>query len=277
MLVTLCSTDIKWEDKAANFKYLHSLFLQFDFKPDIIVLPEMFNTGFTMNISMAEDIPSSPTLKWMQEMASKFNSAIIGSFPVLNKNNNLSGSGEVVFNRAFFVLPDGSFKYYDKHHLFRMGEENSHYTPGEERTVVKFKGVRFALNVCYDLRFPVWSRNVGNEYDVLVNVANFPAPRAKVIEPLCRARAIENIAYMLFVNRVGEDPQCKYVQSSYAVDYKGDIIGEDLSSNMVSSEIDGYRFSADAKITNVNIDIDKLNLFREKFPAWMDADKFELN
>lgn len=278
MLVTLCSTDIKWEDKVSNLKYLDTLFSQFFFSPDLVILPEMFTTGFTMNSSMAEDIESSQTLKWMQSAAAKYNFAIVGSFPVVAEKKDLSGSKKIMVNRAFFVLPDSSFHYYDKRHLFRMGEENNHYTGGDEKCIVEYKGVRFALNVCYDLRFPVWSRNVDNEYDVLVNVANFPAPRVKVIEPLCRARAIENMAYMLFVNRVGEDPQCKYPPSSIAVDYKGDIIGENITEKLNLNDFDRllYPSSSDLQIINAEINIESLHLFRDKFPAWMDADKFEI-
>ena len=276
MLVTLCSTDIKWENKFSNIKYLDSLFSQFDFSPDLVILPEMFNTGFTMNISMAEDISDSQTLKWMQRTAAKYNFAIMGSFPVLLDENNLSGRGKVMVNRAFFVFPDSSYQYYDKRHLFRMGEENNHYSGGKEKSIVHYKGISFALNICYDLRFPVWSRNIDNEYDVLINIANFPASRVKVIEPLCRARAIENMAYMLFVNRVGEDPQCSYVPSSYAIDYKGDIVGKEISGEFKLESIDCVGYSSDLQVINIEIDVEALHLFRDRFPAWMDEDKFEI-
>ena len=276
MLVTLCSTDIKWEDKISNMKYLDNLFSQFDFSPDLVILPEMFTTGFTMNSTMAEKMTSSPTLKWMQSTSAKFNCAIVGSIPVMLEENSLSGRGKIIVNRALFVLPDSSYHYYDKRHLFRMGEEHNHYYEGKERCIVEYKGLRFALNVCYDLRFPVWSRNIDNGYDVLINVANFPAPRANVLEPLCRARAIENISYMLFVNRVGEDPQCKYLPSSYAVDYKGNIIGKDISEEYKSNEFSGSLCFSNPQIINVEIFEEPLKSFRNKFPAWMDADKFEI-
>ena len=261
MVVTLCSTGIIWEDKDSNFLNLESLFSNFSFDTDLVILPEMFSTGFTMNHSMAESIQDSRTLKWMQDMASRHNFALVGSFPV-SIEDNISEVNYIV-NRAFFVLPDGSFKFYDKRHLFRMGEENTHYSPGQEKCIVEYKGVRFALNICYDLRFPVWSRNISNEYDVLINVANFPASRVKVIEPLCKARAIENLSYMLFVNRTGTDPQCSYVESSFAVDFKGENIGDVQNCSGVS-------------IINADIDIVALRSFREKFPAWMDADKFAI-
>lgn len=262
MLVTLCSTDIIWENEAANLKELDALFSQFTFIPDIIILPEMFSTGFTMDSSFARTVEESDSLCWMRRKASQMNCAIVGSLPVVNGGEKLSGREEIV-NRLFFVLPHGSYHYYDKRHLFRMGEENSHYTAGKQKCIVEYGGVRFALTVCYDLRFPVWSRNVGNEYDVLLNVANFPEPRVNVIEPLCRARAIENISYMLFTNRSGEDPQCKYVPSSFAFDFKGNNIGKE-------------EYISGIQIINANIDIDSLHSFRENFPAWMDADEFNL-
>ena len=262
MLVTLCSTDIIWENEAANLKVLDALFSQFAFKPDIIILPEMFSTGFTMDSSLARSMDESDSLIWMKRKASQMQCAIVGSLPVVDGIDQLSGKEKIV-NRLFFLFPDGSFHYYDKRHLFRMGEENSHYTAGKEKCIVEYGGVRFALNVCYDLRFPVWSRNVGNEYDVLLNVANFPQPRVSVIEPLCRARAIENISYMLFTNRTGEDPQCRYVPSSFAFDFKGNNIGRE-------------EYISGIQIINADIDIGSLRSFREKFPAWMDADGFNL-
>ena len=263
MLVTLCSTDIIWENEAANLKVLDALFSQFAFKSDVFILPDMFSTGFTMDSSLARPMNDSDSLLWMMRKASQNDCAIVGSVPVVvGRGEQLSGR-EMIVNRLFFVLPDGSYHYYDKRHLFRMGEENNHYTSGKEKCIVEYRGVRFALTVCYDLRFPVWSRNIGNEYDVLLNVANFPQPRVNVIEPLCRARAIENISYMLFANRSGCDPQCKYVPSSFAFDFKGNNIGNE-------------EYISGIQIINADIDIDSLRIFREKFPAWMDADDFNL-
>lgn len=152
-----------------------------------------------------------------------------------------------------------------------MGTENRYYAAGKEKCIVPYKGVRFSLNVCYDLRFPVWSRNICNEYDVLVNVANFPASRVSVIKPLVRARAIENQAYCLFVNRVGRDDLARYELSSFAADYLGNACGERVLLPRAEKVMSG------SGILKVVIDMEKLVRFREKFPVWEDADRFTLN
>ena len=260
MKITAISLDIAWENKEANFKKVESLLSQIDDTGDVVILPEMFSTGFTMNKSLAEDA-AGITLHWMVATASKYDVALVGSFP-------FSQNGREMFNRAYFVMPDGSWKQYDKRHLFRMGDENNHYTRGDETCVVDYKGVKFALNICYDIRFPVWSRNKGNKYDVLVNIANFPQVRIGAIEPLVRARAIENMSYAVFVNRDGSDPLCKYCPSSQIYDFKGAPVAEEVYMNDSS----GFR----TQVLTCNIDIDAQEEFRFKFPAWMDADTFNV-
>lgn len=260
MKITVCSLDIAWEDKRLNFKKIESIFEQLDNPGDLFVLPEMFSTGFTMNTDLAEDA-AGETLKWMVSFAGKHDIAIIGSFPYTQ-------NGREVFNRAYFVKPDGSWENYDKRHLFRMGDENNHYTRGEEKCIVNYKGVRFALNVCYDIRFPVWSRNIGNKYDVLVNIANFPESRIEAIEPLVRARAIENMSYSVFVNRDGKDIMCTYCPSSQMYNFKGGSI----SKETYVTDCTGCR----TQVLSCDIDMDALSDFRYKFPAWMDADTFNV-
>ncbi len=260
MKVTAISLDIAWENKQLNFQKVESLISQMEDKGDLIILPEMFSTGFTMNLSLAEDA-AGETLKWMIETAGKHDVAILGSFP-------FTQNGREVFNRAYFVKPDGTWSHYDKRHLFRMGEENKHYTRGDEKCIVEYKGIKFALNICYDIRFPVWSRNKGNKYDVLLNIANFPEVRIKAIEPLVRARAIENISYAIFVNRDGKDPQCIYCPSSQMYDFRGDSIAQEYSL----TDSQGCR----TQMLTCNIDNESLNDFRDKFPAWMDADTFNV-
>ena len=260
MKVTAISLDIAWENKQLNFQKVESLISQMEDKGDLIILPEMFSTGFTMNLSLAEDA-AGETLKWMIETANRHNIAIMGSFP-------FTQNGREVFNRAYFVKPDGTWSHYDKRHLFRMGDENRHYTRRDEKCIVEYKGVKFALNICYDIRFPVWSRNKGNKYDVLLNIANFPEVRIKAIEPLVRARAIENISYAIFVNRDGNDPLCVYCPSSQMYDFKGDPIAEEY----FLTDSQGCR----TQMITCNIDIESLNDFRDKFPAWMDADTFNV-
>ena len=260
MKITVCSLDIAWEDKQLNFQKVESLLDQMEQPGDLFVLPEMFSTGFTMNTSLAEDA-AGETLKWMIATAQKYNVALMGSIPY-------SQNGREVFNRAYFVYPCGTWKHYDKRHLFRMGEENNHYTRGEDKCIVEYKGVNICLNICYDIRFPVWSRNIGNRYDVLINIANFPEVRINAIEPLIRARAIENMAYGIFVNRDGKDPMCVYCPSSQMYDYKGAPIAEEF----YLKDCTGFN----TQMLSCNINLEELNDFRFKFPAWMDADTFNV-
>ena len=260
MKITVCSLDIAWEDKQKNFEKIESLLSQLETPCDLFILPEMFSTGFTMNTKLAEDAEGE-TLKWMKTTAAKFNTAIIGSFPYINNNRDF-------VNRAYFVKPDGSCDKYDKRHLFRMGEENSHYTRGDEKCIVEYKGVNICINVCYDIRFPVWSRNIGNKYDVLVNIANFPQVRIDAIEPLIRARAIENIAYGIFVNRDGNDPMCQYCPSSQIYNFKGGSIANEF----YLTDSHGSK----TQMLTAELDMEALNDFRYKFPAWMDADTFNV-
>lgn len=260
MKVCSISLNIAWEDKKINFSKTESLLSQLDSNIDLVILPEMFSTGFTMDKSIAEDA-AGETLKWMISAAGKYNMAILGSFPYTQ-------NGREVFNRAYFVMPDGSWSHYDKRHLFRMGDENNHYTRGDEKCIVEYKGIRFCINICYDIRFPVWSRNKGNRYDVLINIANFPQVRINAIEPLIRARAIENMAYGIFVNRDGQDPLCKYSPSSQMYDYKGDPV----STELILEDCQGCR----TQVLTCTIDKDALEEFRFKFPAWMDADTFNV-
>ena len=260
MKVTAISLDIAWENKQLNFQKVESLISQMEDKGDLIILPEMFSTGFTMNLSLAEDA-AGETLKWMIETANKHNIAIMGSFP-------FTQNGREVFNRAYFVKPDGTWSHYDKRHLFRMGDENNYYTRGDEKCIVEYKGIKFALNICYDIRFPVWSRNKGNKYDVLINIANFPEVRIGAIEPLVKARAIENMSYAVFVNRDGKDPNCIYCPSSQVYDFKGTAISQEL----YITDCAGCR----TQILTFEIDKNAQDDFRDKFPAWMDADVFNI-
>ena len=260
MKITACSLDIAWEDKSRNFAKIESILQQLDNPGDVFILPEMFSTGFTMNIALAEDA-AGETLRWMKETAARYNIAIVGSFPYTQND-------KAVFNRAYFVKPDGTWNQYDKRHLFRMGNENRHYTKGEDKCIVEYKDVKFALNICYDIRFPVWSRNIGNKYDVLINIANFPSVRINAIEPLVRARAIENMAYAIFVNRDGKDLTCEYSPSSQMYNFKGEPVHEEI----YLKDCDGYN----TQILSCNIITEELYDFRYKFPTWMDADVFNV-
>lgn len=260
MKITVCSLDIAWEDKRLNFNKIESIFSKLENPGDLFVLPEMFSTGFTMNTSLAEDA-AGETLKWMLAFSKEHGIALLGSIPY-------SQNGRNFFNRAYFVKPDGTWSVYDKRHLFRMGDENNHYSRGDEKCIVEYKGVKIALNICYDIRFPVWSRNIGNKYDVLINIANFPQVRVGAIEPLIRARAIENISYAIFVNRDGSDPMCTYCPSSQIYNFKG----ENIAREQFVTDSEG----CNTQILQCEIDLESLYDFRYKFPTWMDADTFNV-
>ena len=189
-------SSIVWEKPEANLEYFDQQISKLPSTVDLVILPEMFTTGFSMNpISIAETM-EGPTVKWMVITAKIYSMAIVGSV-VIKENDQY-------FNRLFFVHPNGHIETYDKRHLFTLAKENDQYTSGNERLIVLYKGWRICPLICYDLRFPVWSRNT-NEYDLLVYVANWPSIRIDAWDTLLKARAIENISYCIGVNRVGED------------------------------------------------------------------------
>lgn len=253
MKIILLQTDICWADPVANVARLGKVIDCYD-KVDLFVLPEMFSTGFcTLPEGIAEPV-DSPTLQWMKQMACAHDCALAGSISIEEDGK--------FYNRFFFVHPDGKVQWYDKKHLFTYGGEDKHYTAGTERVVVDFRGVRFLLEVCYDLRFPVWSRNRG-DYDVALYVASWPSPRVEAWKALLRARAIENQCYVFGVNRVGKDPYCDYCGGTAAIDPYGRtlVACEDGKSEQIE----------------VSIDMNELEAFRKKFPVLSDADPFTLN
>lgn len=252
--VSLVQTDLIWEDPSANCAQLEEKLASLAGNTDVIVLPEMFATGFSMSITGAE-IGKGPTLQWMQLQAQRTNSMIIGSLKVKQQNS--------LYNRLYAVQPDGTYQVYNKRHLFRMGGEQEFYQPGDQQVIVSYLGWKIALFICYDLRFPVWSRNVAQSYDVAVYVANWPAPRANAWRTLLQARAIENLSYVIGVNRIGLDAnKLAYAGDSLLVDFKGGL-QLDLSSldQILTSELSA----------------DDLTDFRTKFPAHLDADSFSLS
>lgn len=184
------------------------------FLPDILVLPECFSTGFTMNPHAAEIFDSSASLSWMLRTAGLYDCAVAASVPVWEP-------ASARYNRFFFVTPDGVLATYDKRHLFFGGEEEA-FTPGTSRTVFQYKGWRIMPGICFDLRFPVWGRNdMEDPYDLYINVANWPAARKKASETLAAARAIENVAYVAFCNRAGRDPLMDYAGGSAVFNHRG--------------------------------------------------------
>ena len=193
--VTLIQSDIIWEDKVSNLKNYQNKISQIE-STDLIVLPEMFTTGFSMNPKDISETMSGETIQWMKSNASKMNSAICGSI-IIEEDDKY-------FNRFIWVNPDGSICQYDKKHLFSFAGEDKNYTAGNEKIIIEYKGWKICPLVCYDLRFPVWSRN-SEDYDLLIYVANWPTKRKLAWKSLLVARAIENQCYVIGVNRVGKD------------------------------------------------------------------------
>ncbi len=256
MKIALISSDTKWEspqESLDNCRFISEIILSSGASGvDLLVFPEFFNTGFSMNSSIAEDMDSY-TVKWMKSLSKDTECAVLASIPVKEK--------DYLYNRALFITPQGAIYKYDKRHLFSHSGEDKVFKAGTEKTVVAFRGVNIAIQICYDLRFPVWSRNRKLEYDLMINVANWPILRSKVIEPLAKARAIENLAYFAFVNRSGSDPNCDYEGSRYLFDFFGEA---------VLPESEGLNYSV------YNIDIERLRAYRDHFTAWKDADEFNI-
>ncbi len=249
MKVVILQIDIAWGDIAANIKCADELIAGHP-GCDIYVLPEMFSTGFCTDPNGLADTADGPSLAWMKSVAKQNACAICGSVAI-------SEGGEY-FNRFYFVHPDGSADHYDKRHLFAYGGEDKHYTAGERRVIVNFRGVRILLQVCYDLRFPVFARN-RKDYDMVIYVANWPTSRIDVWNTLLAARAIENQCYVVGVNIVGSDPVCDYCGSSKVIDPYGKVVAR------CEDNVEGC--------ATADIDMDKLIAFREKFPVLNDADE----
>ena len=259
--ITLVQCDLRWESPSANCSMLEELLGDLDARhTDLIVLPEMFATGFTMNSrEMAEPMTESPSVAWLRDQACRRGCVVTGSVAVVEE-------GEC-FNRLIWAHPDGSLAHYDKCHLFRMAGEHERYGMGEQRVVVELNGFRLLLSVCYDLRFPVWLRQqpgeAGFEYDVLLCVANWPAPRRHPWRTLLQARAIENLCYVVGVNRVGEDAKgMAYAGDSMLVDFKGEALIDEPAHKPF--------------LRTGHLEYQALQDFRRAFPAWQDADSFTL-
>ncbi len=242
-----------WENIDANLELIEGMLNEEGEGVDLIILPETFSTGFTMRSELFADHMDGEAVRWMKKVASERNTHIAGSIIIMEEGR--------IYNRLLWVSPEGVEDFYDKRHLFRMGREYDNYYPGDARKVFILGDFRFLPQVCYDLRFPVFSRN-RDDYDVIFYVANWPAPRQNVWEVLTRARAMENQAYLLGVNRVGQDGQgVDHLGGTCAVDPLGNIIGS-LDHN--------------PGIMNCTLSFEVVQKYREKFPAWKDADSFTL-
>lgn len=222
--ITIIQSELHWENAEANRAMFSAKIQNIKGETDLIVLPEMFSTGFSMNAEKLAETSDGKTLQWMISEAQKKNCAITGSVIISEKNH--------FYNRLFFVFPDGSFEKYDKKHTFTLAKENETYKAGNERLIVDYKGWKICPLVCYDLRFPVWARNT-KKYDVLIYVANWPKVRTLAWDTLLRARAIENMAYCVGLNRIGFDGN-DHEYSGHSAVY--DVLGKQISTDDFEKE-----------------------------------------
>jgi omega-amidase len=279
LTITTIQSNLFWEDKAANLQMFEQKIKSITDKTEIVVLPEMFSTGFSMQPQLfAETMParsgtdgSAETVEWMTRVSNENGIVLTGSIIIEEEGK--------FYNRLIWMLPNGQYGYYDKRHLFAYGEEDKHYTPGNKRLIASVKGWKINLQVCYDLRFPVWSRNrvfdsaqtpvqststpLSAEYDVLIYVANWPEKRSHAWKTLLCARAIENQCYVVGVNRVGDDGKnIHYSGNSLVIDPMGQVL---------------YHMADEEDINTITITKEKLEEVRTKFPFLNDADSFIIN
>jgi omega-amidase len=254
LTVTLIQTELRWEDIEANLALFDDQIDGLREDTDLIVLPEMFTTGFTMNVeNLAQDMTGS-SVKWIQDKSRQKNADIVGSL-IIKENNRY-------FNRLIWTKPEGTLFEYDKRHLFRMAREDSVYSAGNKTLTVELNGWKIRPFVCYDLRFPVWTRNIENQYDVAIFIANWPEKRSPHWNLLLKARAVENQCYVVAVNRVGVDGKgYSYSGDSSIIDPLGNVVFQKRH------EICTYTTALSHSI---------LQVYRKEFPAWKDADTFKI-
>lgn len=257
--VTLVQTPLAWEDPAANRAAFGSRLAELAGRTDLVVLPEMFTTGFTMRSGDLAEAMHGPTVEWLRDQSKRIGAAFYGSVII--------GEEDRFLNRGIFATPDGRILWYDKRHLFRMAGEDAAYAPGDRRVVVEWRGWRLLLQVCYDLRFPVFSRSCG-DYDVLLYVANWPGARRLAWSRLLPARAIENLAYCIGVNRVGTD--------GAGIGYSGDSVALDPQGTEIPPAEGSPPDPGGEAIWTVVLDGSALDAYRTRFPAHLDADPFRL-
>jgi omega-amidase len=255
LTISAIQTHLHWEDKNANLKMFEEKIFSIPGKTEIVILPEMFSTGFSMRPEGLAEKMDGPTMAWMKKIAGLRSIILTGSLIIEDKGN--------YYNRLIWMLPDGTYGQYDKRHLFAYGGENRKYSPGSSRLIASVKGWKILLQVCYDLRFPVWSRlSSQGEYDLLINVANWPERRSGAWKILLQARAIENQCYVAGLNRVGLDGnQIAHSGDSMIVDPVGEILD--------------HRSRDEAILTSI-LQKEHVEEVRMKFPFWKDADHFKI-
>lgn len=257
--VALVQTDLFWKDKTANLAMLEEKIFNLESVVDVIILPEMFSTGFTMDADEVAEPMNLTTTKWMKQLSAQTQAVVCGSVVIREQGG--------FFNRFLWVEPSGKVISYDKRHLFRMANEDEFFAPGQSNTIIRYKGWNILPQVCYDLRFPVWSRNITQgktlAYDLMLYVASWPKPRISAWDILLQARAVENLSYCIGVNRVGQDGN--------AIPYSGHSAVYDFKGNRIVYNED------EEIILYSTLSHESLQEFRTKFPAWMDADSFRIS
>ena len=264
LTITTIQTNLIWEERSANLRLLEEKIAGIEEKTEIVVLPEMFSTGFSMRPEMLAETMEGETVEWMKKV-SRENGIILTGSVIIEEEGNY-------YNRLIWMLPNGQYGHYDKRHLFAFGEEDKHYSPGNKRLIASVKGWKINLMVCYDLRFPVWARQAplssrrGDggevEYDVLIYVANWPERRSHAWKTLLCARAIENQCYVVGVNRVGSDANNIYYSgNSLIIDPLGQVL---------------YHMADEEDVNTITLQKDLLEEIRTKFPFWKDADSFNI-
>ncbi|ANE51800.1 amidohydrolase [Flavisolibacter tropicus] len=256
--VTLIQTALHWEDKASNLQMLEQKINSITEKTHIVVLPEMFSTGFSMRPEALAETMQGETVAWMKRIATEKRIILTGSAIIEEEGQ--------YYNRLIWMLPNGQYGYYNKRHLFAFAGEDQHYSGGDQRFIASVNGWKINLLVCYDLRFPVWARQQytaeGFEYDVLIYVANWPERRNTAWKTLLQARAIENQCYVVGVNRVGKDGNDIYHSGdSMVVTALGEVL---------------YHKEHDEDVVTIQLEKEALQAVREKLPFWKDADQFDL-
>ncbi len=262
LTITIIQTSLHWEDKAANLRMLEEKISGIKENTEIVLLPEMFSTGFSMKPDQLAETMEAETVQWMRRVSMEKKIILSGSL-IIREADPAAGKDKF-YNRLVYMLPNGHYGVYDKRHRFAYAGEDQHYTAGNKRLIASVKGWKVNMMICYDLRFPVWARQQSQpgspEYDVLVYVANWPDKRIHAWKTLLQARAIENQCYVVGVNRVGVDGNGhQYTGNSMIVDPMGEIL---------------YNKEGDEDIFTCTLSYDHLTASREKFPFWKDADNF---
>jgi len=251
LTISLIQPDIAWENKDANLNQYEHYISNIVEKKEVVVLPEMFSTGFSMQPEKLAETMEGPSVQWMKDMASKYRCILTGSL-IIEEDGKY-------FNRLIWMQPDGRYGTYDKRHLFGYASEDQHYNPGNKRLIASVKGWKINLMVCYDLRFPVWARNTKDAYDVLIYVANWPERRSLAWRTLLQARAIENQSYVIGVNRVGTDGK--------DIHYRGESSVFGPMGEMIWQ-------GSEAGVQTVTLEKELLMKVRQELPFLKDADEF---